>query len=105
MKGGNVVAFKQSGPTPKVNIRRDGVEEVADAVKLALLAHKTPFDVYLDGDGFLRMDNVNLSKRVNPLPAEWLVGRFTRAVKVDDLEDALVAHLNEIRQRKQEARA
>lgn len=86
------------GPRSSVNLLTQEIEDVAEAIKLRLMNTTGAVSVYVDpSDGSVLTERVCDVRRSVPLPDEWLVGTYTRAAKVYDLEDDLVERWHEIK--------
>lgn len=81
----------------RYNILQHEIEDVAEGIKLRMLASKAPMTVYVRDDGGVLTDRTHDSRRTHDLPAGWLVGCYTPKAKCDDLEDDLVMRLAELR--------
>lgn len=78
---------------PRLNILKVDIEDAAEHIKLKLLGSKSRLQVGVDlvGDLLLAWPGHK------DIPSEWLVGTYTRAAKVDDIESDLVERLRELR--------
>lgn len=84
----------------RYNLLRGDVEEIAEGIKLRILASKVTTTVYVRPDGGVLTERTNDSRRTQDLPDSWLVGVYTRSTKCDELEDDLVVRLAELTGRK-----
>lgn len=78
----------------RFNLLTDGVEEVADYVKRGM-ERGGLFMVLATDSGAVRMVNLHHS-RTEPRSAAEIVGTYTRAVRIEQIEDDLLARVREI---------
>lgn len=83
-----------------MNILRTDIEDVAEALKLKLMARDEPAQIGVDDAG-----DVSIAWAGRPdVPDDWLVGTYTRKARVDDLEFDLVERLRELQAKQAKAR-
>jgi hypothetical protein len=85
---------------PKFNLFHHGVEKVADHVMAAIKGDPGVFGVYCDSGGDVKVLAVPKSGR-STLPDSDLVARYTRAARIEHIEDDLIAQLRILNSRKQ----
>lgn len=78
---------------PPLNIIRTDIEDVAEAIKLKLMARDEPAQIGVDSAG----DVTIVWPGKADVPAAWLVGTYTRKARVDDIEFDLVERLRELK--------
>lgn len=81
-----------------MNVLTDDIEEIADSIKLRMVARGGVWAVYVDDGGRMLMDRVSDGRRIRDLPDESLVARYTKGIPTADIEDDLVCRMREIRQ-------
>lgn len=80
----------------KPNVFRDGHEAVAELVSSRVRAAKGErYCVWVDCEGTVRW-RARWDKRSKPLPDEDLIGTYDRHVRVEQIEDDLIARMREI---------
>lgn len=80
-----------------MNVLTDEIEEIAESIKLRMMARGGTWAVYVRDDGKMLMDHVGDSRRIRDLPDEWLLARYTRAMTTAGIEDDLVCRMWELR--------
>ncbi len=80
-----------------MNLLTDDIEDIAEVVKLRLMRNKASLTVYVAKDGDVKLERTHDARRAKPLPDADIVAAYTGSVPVTDIEDDLVARLNEIR--------
>lgn len=80
-----------------MNILAADIEDVAEAIKLRMVSRGGNWDVHVEPDGSVRMENHTSLHRAQPLPDKWLVGTYTAKAACELIEDDLVERLREIR--------
>jgi predicted amidohydrolase YtcJ len=79
---------------PKMNLRRDEVEAVAEHIKKSM-NRGSVFMVYVADDGAVRVHNLDHTKE-DARPGHELVGTYRRGVHIDQIEDDLIERLREL---------
>ena len=79
-----------------MNIRVSDIEDVAEAIKLRILANGGTWEISVGPDGAVYDDNLDSSGLGRPLPESWLVGTYTTKARVSMIEDDLMIRLREI---------
>lgn len=82
------------------NILRDEVEDVAEAIKLRILANGGTWEVHAGPDGQVHMDRPDNPEFSSPPPDAWLVGVYTRQSKCEEIEEDIMLRLREIQPRR-----
>lgn len=80
-----------------MNLLTDDIEDIAELVKLRLIRNKASLTMYVAKDGEVKLERTHDARRASPLPDTDIVAAYTGSVPVTDIEDDLVARLNEIR--------
>lgn len=94
------MSASKRGPRSTVNLLRQDVEEVAEAIKLRLMNQPQTHTIYVEPDGSVVMERVTDPRRKLQPPDHWILGVYTPRVKVAELEDDLVVRYHELRGRK-----
>ncbi len=92
-----VSARAKPGPKSSINLLAMEVEDVAEAIKLRLMGASSPMTVHVSDSGDVMMERAYEPRRAYELPAEWLLGTYTRKAKCDEIEDDLVLRWHELR--------
>ena len=79
-----------------MNIMISDIEDVAEAIKLRILANGGTWEISVGPDGAVYDDNLDSSGLGRPLPESWLVGTYTTKARVSMIEDDLMIRLREI---------
>lgn len=82
----------------KLNILRSEIEKVAESIKLKLISRGGTWRVYVLPDGDVVLERIDQPAKLEK-PDHWLIGTYTKAVKVEELEDDLTARYHELRRR------
>lgn len=80
----------------KMNILHADIEDVAEAIKLRILANGGTWEISVGPDGAVYDDNLDSSGLGRPLPESWLVGTYTTKARVSMIEEDLTIRLREI---------
>ena len=80
-----------------MNVLTDEIEEIAESIKLRMVARGGTWTVYVRDDGSMVMDRDADVRRSRPIPDSCILARYTKAIPVADIEDDLVCRMNEIR--------
>ena len=80
----------------KMNILHADIEDVAEAIKLRILANGGTWEISVGPDGAVYDDNLDSSGLGRPLPESWLVGTYTTKARVSMIEEDLMIRLREI---------
>ena len=80
----------------KMNILHADIEDVAEAVKLRMLAAGGTWEISVGPDGAVYDDKLGSSGLGRPLPESWLVGTYTTKARVSMIEEDLMIRLREI---------
>lgn len=80
-----------------MNVLTDEIEEIAESIKLRMIARGGTWAVYVRDDGKMLMDRVSDGRRIRDLPDESLVARYTKHAPTTDIEDDLVCRMWELR--------
>lgn len=80
-----------------MNVLTDEIEEIAESIKLRMIARGGTWTVYVGDDGKMYMDRKNEERRSRELPDAWILARYTKGVPVSDIEDDLVCRMWELR--------
>lgn len=81
-----------------MNVLTDEIEDIAESIKLRMIARGGTWAVHVGDDGKMLMDRVSDGRRLRDLPEESLVGRYTKVIPTADIKDDLVYRMREIRQ-------
>lgn len=81
----------------RMNLLADGAAELAEAIKLRLMAKRDTVTVYVDGHGVVRVDPFTMDDTAKTPPASWIVGTYVPTAALDMIEDDLAVRLAEIR--------
>lgn len=81
----------------RMNIVTSDVEDVAETVKLHIMAWAGLWELHVDEDGNAYIDQPHRPHYPERRLDEWLVGTYTGKVPVAEIEDDLVARLREIK--------
>lgn len=88
---------RSGGPAPKHNLLTSEVEEVAEWIKLRIMASTNAHMVLVRDDGAVVLARHDQPTTSKPIPDHWHVGTYRKGIKVADIEDDLVARLAELR--------
>lgn len=81
-----------------MNLLKSHPIKVAAAIRSRMLVRGRTLEVYVSPEGFVRLDRPqDQSIRSFTLPAEWLVGTYSRMSSEADIADDLEVRLAEIR--------
>lgn len=80
-----------------MNVLTDEIEEIAESIKLRMMARGGTWSVYVRDDAEMRMERLSDGHRLRDLPDAWLVGRYTKAIPTSVIEDDLVCRMWELR--------
>lgn len=86
------MSASKRGPRSSVNLLRQDVEEVAEAIKFQLILQEETMSVYVEPDGSVVMERAGASRRKLQMPDHWLLGVYTHKVRLPELEDDIVEH-------------
>lgn len=76
-----------------LNILRTDIEDIAESIKLKLMARDESAQIGVDSAG-----DVSIAwPGAVDVPADWLIGTYTRKARVDDIEFDLVERLRELK--------
>ncbi|MCD9096171.1 hypothetical protein [Luteimonas fraxinea] len=76
-----------------LNIFRTDIEDIAESIKLKLMAHDEAAQIGVDSAGDVSIAWPDAAD----VPADWLIGTYTRKARVDDIEFDLVERLRELK--------
>lgn len=80
-----------------MNIVNSDIEDVAETIKLHMLAWPGVFELHVDSAGNASLNKQDWLQGKDKLPDEWLVGSYTGRVSVITIEDDLTSRLKEIK--------
>lgn len=87
---------RRPGPAPSLNLLEQDVEQVAEAVKLRVIARTGTIAVYVRPDGSVVMEKVGEERAAQEMPAHWMVGTYDRKALVAEIEDDLSLRYREL---------
>lgn len=79
-----------------MNILSCDVEDVAEAIKLRILARVSQWHVYVNDDGGVIMDGHQSTRRPHNIDSAWMIGVYTNKTPCAVIEDDLKERLREI---------
>jgi hypothetical protein len=87
---------KRSGPPPKHNVLRDGVEDVVEWICESLNSLRMPHELHISPDGSVYLRAAYRGRR-EPMESEWYVGTYcARGLNHDDLVGDVKDRVDEI---------